>query len=130
MEKTFLIQNKLGLHARAASYFVQEANRFDAEIFIIKDGQEVNGKSILGVLMLAAPKGAEITLRIEGDDAEAAMEALGKLINDKYDSGQDIFLFHLFLVVFVDVSYSRVRKPVEAPAHFRHYPSERLKRFF
>jgi len=84
MEKTFLIQNKLGLHARAASYFVQEANRFDAEIFIIKDGQEVNGKSILGVLMLAAPKGAEITLRIEGDDAEAAMEALGKLINDRF----------------------------------------------
>ncbi len=84
MEKTFLIKNKLGLHARAASYFVQEANRFDAEIFIIKDGQEVNGKSILGVLMLAAPKGAEITLRIEGSDAEAAMEALGKLINDRF----------------------------------------------
>ncbi len=84
MEKTFLIQNKLGLHARAASYFVQEANRFDAEIFIIKEGQEVNGKSILGVLMLAAPKGAEITLRIEGRDAEAAMEALGKLINDRF----------------------------------------------
>jgi len=84
MEKTFTILNKLGLHARAASFFVQEANRFNAEIFINKDGQEVNGKSILGVLMLAAPKGAEITLRIEGEDAEAAMEALATLINNRF----------------------------------------------
>ncbi len=84
MEKTFTILNKLGLHARAASYFVQEANRFEADIFIIRDDQEVNGKSILGVLMLAAPKGAEITLRIEGEDAEDAMEALGRLINNRF----------------------------------------------
>jgi len=84
MEQTFTILNKLGLHARAASYFVQEANRYESEIFIIKDGQEVNGKSILGVLMLAAPKGAEITLRAEGDDAVAAINALGALINGRF----------------------------------------------
>jgi len=87
MEKTFTIQNKLGLHARAASFFVQEANRFEAEIFVVKGDQEVNGKSILGVLMLAAPKGAEITLKTEGDDAFAAMEALGALINNLF--GED-----------------------------------------
>jgi len=87
MEKTFTIQNKLGLHARASSCFVQEANRFDAEIFVVKGDQEVNGKSILGVLMLAAPKGAEITLKVEGDDALAAMEALGALINNLF--GED-----------------------------------------
>ncbi len=84
MEKTFLIQNKLGLHARASSFFVQMANRFESEIFVTRDGQEVNGKSILGVLMLAAPMGAEITLRVEGEDAEAAVEALGELINDRF----------------------------------------------
>jgi len=84
MEKTFTIQNKLGLHARAASFFVQEANRFEAEIFVIKDDQEVNGKSILGVLMLAAPRGSEITLRADGDDAVEALEALGALINNLF----------------------------------------------
>ncbi len=84
MEKTFTIQNKLGLHARASSFFVQEANRFESEIFVIKDDQEVNGKSILGVLMLAAPRGAEITLRAEGEDAAAAIDALGLLINNLF----------------------------------------------
>ncbi|MFQ5428595.1 MAG: HPr family phosphocarrier protein [Thermodesulfobacteriota bacterium] len=84
MEKTFLIKNKLGLHARASSFFVQMANRFESEIFVTKDGQEVNGKSILGVLMLAAPMGAEITLRVEGNDAAEAIEALGELINDRF----------------------------------------------
>jgi len=87
MEKTFTIQNKLGLHARASSFFVQEANRFEAEIFVKKDGEEVNGKSILGVLMLAAPKGAEITLRAEGADAADAIDALGALINNLF--GED-----------------------------------------
>jgi len=87
MEKTFTIQNKLGLHARASSFFVQEASRFECEIFVIKEDQEVNGKSILGVLMLAAPKGAEITLRAEGEDASAAIEALGTLINNLF--GED-----------------------------------------
>ncbi|MFQ5480951.1 MAG: HPr family phosphocarrier protein [Thermodesulfobacteriota bacterium] len=84
MEKTFLIQNKLGLHARASSFFVQTANRFTSEIFVSRDGQEVNGKSILGVLMLAAPMGAEITLRAEGEDAAAALDALEELINDRF----------------------------------------------
>lgn len=84
MKKTFLIQNKLGLHARASSFFVQMANQFESEIFVTKDDQEVNGKSILGVLMLAAPMGAEIMLRVEGDDEAAAVAALGKLINDRF----------------------------------------------
>lgn len=78
--RTFVIINTLGLHARAAAQLVQAANRFRSEVLIEKDGMEVNGKSIMGVLTLAAAKGAEITVSVEGDDAELALAALGKII--------------------------------------------------
>ncbi|HTN52194.1 MAG TPA: HPr family phosphocarrier protein [Anaeromyxobacter sp.] len=79
-ERTFLIVNTLGLHARAAAQLVQTANRYRSEIHVEKDGMEVNGKSIMGVLTLAAAKGSQITVSVEGDDADAAMLALAAVI--------------------------------------------------
>ena len=87
IEREIVIQNRLGLHARAAAQFVQLANQYTCEIFIEKDGEEVNGKSIMGILMLAAPKGTTITLRTQGDDAQVALDALQDLIDDKF--GED-----------------------------------------
>jgi phosphocarrier protein len=78
--RTFTIVNSLGLHARAAAQLVQCANRYRAEVHVEKDGMEVNGKSIMGVLTLAAAKGALITISVEGDDAETALGALAKLV--------------------------------------------------
>ncbi len=82
--QTFTIRNKLGLHARAAALLVKTANHFIADVKIEKDGIEVNGKSIMGILMLAASKGARITLKMEGKDAAQAMETLGQLIENKF----------------------------------------------
>jgi phosphocarrier protein len=82
--ETFTIRNKLGLHARAAALLVKTANHFGAEVTIEKDGIEVNGKSIMGILMLAASKGTRITLKAEGEDAREAIRALGQLIEDKF----------------------------------------------
>lgn len=87
VERELIIQNRLGLHARAAAQFVQLANQYSCEIFIEKDGEEVNGKSIMGILMLAAPKGTPIVLRTQGDDAQDALDALQALIDDKF--GED-----------------------------------------
>jgi phosphocarrier protein HPr len=80
VERTFEIVNALGLHARAAAQLVQIANRHRAEIHVEKDGMQVNGKSIMGVLTLAAAKGSQITVSCDGEDAETAMGALAKLI--------------------------------------------------
>ncbi len=81
--KDVIVQNKTGLHARPAAMFVQIANKFESEITIIKEEQRVNGKSIMGILMLAAEKGARLTIVAEGLDAEAAVEELSKvLLND------------------------------------------------
>jgi phosphocarrier protein len=85
VERHFVIMNELGLHARAATRFVQTANRFSAEVEVEKDGQKVNGKSIMGVLMLVAAKGSTITVRSSGEDAAQAMDALGALIRSKFD---------------------------------------------
>jgi phosphocarrier protein len=82
--KTFVIMNTLGLHARAAAQLVQTANRYRAEVHVEKDGMEVNGKSIMGVLTLAAAKGATITIAVEGEDAESAMGALAKLVENGF----------------------------------------------
>ncbi len=81
---TFIIRNKLGLHARAAALLVKTANRFTAEVMIEKDGIQVNGKSIMGILMLAASKGTKITLKVEGKDATEAMQSLRQLIDNKF----------------------------------------------
>ncbi len=87
-EQTLLIQNELGLHARAATKFVQQASKFPCDVTITKDGQEVNGKSIMGVLMLVASKGTSVTVRARGDRAPEALAALVLLINDKFGEGR------------------------------------------
>jgi phosphocarrier protein HPr len=86
-KREFTIKNRLGLHARAAAQLVQTANRFRAEVTVEKDGLEVNGKSIMGILMLAAPQGSRISVAIAGEDAEQAMTAIGQLIDDGF--GED-----------------------------------------
>lgn len=83
-ESEFDILNRLGLHARAAAQLVRLANGFASEIRVAKDGVEVNGKSIMGVLMLAAPKGAKILIRAIGPDAAEAVAAIGELIAGKF----------------------------------------------
>jgi len=85
--KTLKLKNKLGLHARAAASFVRIAQQYKSEIYLARNGQSVNGKSILGILTLACPQGSELTIKIEGKDAEAAMVALEKLIENKF--GED-----------------------------------------
>ena len=85
--QTLTIKNRLGLHARAAALLVKTANRFVSEVTIEKDGIEVNGKSIMGILMLAASKGSKITLKVEGKDAAQAMQMLSRLIENKF--GED-----------------------------------------
>lgn len=81
---TYTIGNRLGLHARAAALLVKTANRFSSEITIEKDGLEVNGKSIMGILMLAASKGSKITLKAQGKDSAQAIKALGELIESRF----------------------------------------------
>ncbi len=88
LNKTLTIQNKLGLHARAAAKFVNHAGKFQSEVWITKDKKRVNGKSIMGVMMLAARQDSAVQLEINGPDEQAAMEALEALINDKFGEGQ------------------------------------------
>jgi len=76
-----VVKNKQGLHARPAAFFVQLANKFDSSISVIKDKQKINGKSIMGILMLAAEQGSEIVVIAEGEDAQEAIETLGEFIN-------------------------------------------------
>jgi phosphotransferase system HPr (HPr) family protein len=83
--REFTIQNKLGIHARPAAQFVKMASRFTCEIQVEKDGEEVDGKSIMGLMMLAAGHGSVISILAEGDDAEAALNALGDLIARKFE---------------------------------------------
>jgi phosphocarrier protein len=84
VEQTVTIQNRLGLHARACTVFVREAARHAAHIYVERDGVEVNGKSILGVMMLAAEMGARITLKADGKDEAEALEALVRVVNNKF----------------------------------------------
>jgi phosphocarrier protein len=86
-EKTMLIQNDLGLHARAATKFVQCTAKFPCEITVIKAGNEVNGKSILSLLTLMAPRGTTITIKAKGDRAADAVAAIAALIDDKFGEG-------------------------------------------
>jgi phosphocarrier protein len=85
--KKITIINKLGLHARAAAKFVQVASRFHAEINVNSSHREVSGKSIMGIMMLAAGKGSEIDIKTIGPDEDEAMAALEDLINNKF--GED-----------------------------------------
>lgn len=83
LTKIFEIKNKLGIHARPAGQLVKTASKFKASIYISKNGKEVNGKSIMGVLMLEAGFGSEISVRVEGDDEFTAMEAIEELIDTR-----------------------------------------------
>lgn len=83
----FMIPNKLGLHARASALLVKTASRFDSDIKIEREDIEVNGKSIMGIMMLAAAKGSVIRVKVEGKDEDEAMNALGDLIKDGF--GED-----------------------------------------
>ncbi|GAB4364004.1 MAG: HPr family phosphocarrier protein [Deltaproteobacteria bacterium] len=85
IEQEFAIVNRLGLHARAAAKLVKLANRFASEIRITKNGVEVNGKSIMGVLMLAAHRDSFVRVRAEGPDAAEAVREIGELISRKFD---------------------------------------------
>ncbi len=78
------IENRLGLHARPASLFVQTTNRFKSRIRVLKDSLEVDGKSIMGLLMLAAPMGTNLRVIAEGDDEQAAVDSLKKLFASKF----------------------------------------------
>jgi len=80
IRKNIIVKNKTGLHARPAALFVQSANRFESEITIIKEDQQVNGKSIMGILMLAAEKGARITIIAEGSDAAEVVAELAEIL--------------------------------------------------
>ena len=82
------INNKLGLHARASAKLTQVASSFKCEVWLSRNGRRVNAKSIMGVMMLAAGKGATVTIDAEGEDGEAALAALQKLIADKFDEGE------------------------------------------
>jgi len=84
VEKTIVIKNKLGLHARAAVKFVNLANRYSSSVKVIRDETEIDGKSILGILTLAAIQGASIVLRISGKDENDALKALEELVKDKF----------------------------------------------
>ncbi|MFA5276424.1 MAG: HPr family phosphocarrier protein [Candidatus Omnitrophota bacterium] len=85
IKKKFTVKNKSGLHARPAALFVQIANKFDARITVKRedDDEQVNGKSIMGILMLGAEKGSSIIIEAEGDDAEVALVALEKIISNE-----------------------------------------------
>lgn len=85
--KNFTIKNRLGLHARAAAQLVQTANKFNSEVALIKDDIEVNGKSIMGILLLAAPQGTDISVTVDGTDEEQAMKVIAELIEDGF--GED-----------------------------------------
>ncbi len=82
--KTYKLKNKLGMHARAAASFVKVAEKFKSDICVEHNGEEANGKSILGILTLACPINGEFTVKAEGDDAPAAIDALGELIENKF----------------------------------------------
>ena len=81
---TLTIDNTLGLHARPAALFVQTANKYDCEIKVGKDGNVVNGKSIMGLMMLAAAQGNEITIEASGKDADKALQELVQLVKNKF----------------------------------------------
>jgi phosphocarrier protein len=85
--KNFTIVNRLGLHARAAAQLVQTASEFSSEVILRKEDVEVNGKSIMGILLLAAPKGTQIDVSVDGVDEEEAMQVLSLLIEDGF--GED-----------------------------------------
>ena len=85
IKKELIVVNKLGIHARPAAMFVKTANQFDCEVFVEKDGETVNGKSIMGLMMLAAGPGCKIRVQAEGNDAAKAVHEIEALLKRKFD---------------------------------------------
>jgi len=85
LTKELLVINKLGIHARPAALFVKTANRFQCDIFVEKDGEKINGKSIMGLMMLAAGPGSKLTIHAQGPDASAAIAEIEALMKRKFD---------------------------------------------
>jgi|SRR5712671_1882831 len=85
LTREFLVSNKLGIHARPAALFVKTANRFACEIFVEKDGEKVNGKSIMGLMMLAAGPGSKVMVSAQGQDASQALAEIEKIFKQKFD---------------------------------------------
>src|SRR5213595_2286324 len=85
MTRDFMVSNKLGIHARPAAMFVKAANRFTCEIFVEKDGEKVNGKSIMGLMMLAAGPGSKLTVHAQGHDAAKAVSEIEELLKNKFN---------------------------------------------
>ncbi len=85
LTREVIIANKLGIHARPAAMFVKTANRFACEILVEKDGEKINGKSIMGLMMLAAGPGSKLMLHVRGADAPTAINELESLVNRKFD---------------------------------------------
>lgn len=83
IKKKLIVKNKQGLHARPAALFVQVANKFDSRITLKRDQEEVNGKSIMGILMLGAERGTEVLLEVDGDDASDALAELERILNNE-----------------------------------------------
>ncbi len=83
-QSTLVIKNRNGLHARPAALFVKTSNRFQSEIWVEKDGERVNGKSIMGLMMLAAGQGSSLDVFAEGPDAEAVLAELARLVESKF----------------------------------------------
>lgn len=88
LQRKITIINKLGLHARAAARLVNTASAYAATVLLEKQDEEVNGKSIMGVMMLAASKGTELTLTVDGEDEDEAMSAIVALVEDKFGEGE------------------------------------------
>jgi len=84
-QRTFTIRNKRGLHARAAAKFAATANTFECDIEVERNGQSVPGRSIMGLMMLAASNGTDITVHASGDDADAALDAIEALVSGKFE---------------------------------------------
>jgi phosphocarrier protein len=85
LTKELVVLNKLGIHARPAALFVKTTNRFNCDVFVEKDGEKVNGKSIMGLMMLAAGPGSKLTIDCEGDDCAEAMAEIEALLKRKFD---------------------------------------------
>ncbi len=88
IERQVEITNKKGLHARAAAKLINLTHRFDSEVMVVRGDNEVNGKSILGLLMLAAHQGSWLTLRVSGSDEADAMDSISKLIESKFEESE------------------------------------------
>ena len=85
IEKEITVINRLGLHARPAAMFVRIASRYRAEVWVAKEGEQINGKSIMGLMMLAAGQGSKLQIKCDGPDADKAMQELEELINNRFN---------------------------------------------